>query len=78
MLGMVDKPPKRPKGRPATTGGKRKGKPVNAWVSDWHRAALDALMKRTRHTLKTQLEILIEEAAAKAGLGSPPDADAAD
>ncbi len=72
MLSMVDKPPKRRKGRPATTDGKRKGTPVNAWVSHQHRAALDALMRKTRHTLKTQLEILIEDAAQQAGLWPPP------
>lgn len=73
-MGMVEKPPKRPKGRPKKTDGKRIGKPINVWVSDSHRAAIDALMKRSRRTLTAEIEVLIEEAAKQAGLW-PPIAD---
>lgn len=51
----------------------REGYNINVWVSEAHGEAFEALKRLSRRSKTAELEVMIEQAAAAAGLWDEPD-----
>jgi hypothetical protein len=72
---LMTEPKRRPKkgGKPPRKPPQRSGKPLNVWIQDELRDALDELLGQTRRSLTAEVSIALEEHLKKAGLWPPPD-----
>ena len=66
------KKPRKPADNPKPS---RKGKPLNVWIPDDLREALDLLLKKTRRMLTTEVIIALENRLAAEGLWPPKDSN---
>ncbi len=74
MLFMARKRPNVNATEPTTSSRpKRKGKPLNVWLADDLRDALERLRKKHRRPLREEVSIALEEYASKHGEFPAPD-----